>query len=109
MKYFFIISGAKFYFDWILLTNPVSKNSIIRFLMSPIKDCYSAINYKSRLNLAIILFTIHFLFAIFSFFMDFKFFLNILVNIYPCIVNFYIGYRCYIIKKFKKNTVNNII
>jgi len=101
LKYFFILSGAKFYMDYLLITNPASKNIFIQFFYRKAKNEYTAYNYKARYNLAINLGIIHFLWMLLLFAIDTYFIVNLLINIYPLIVQIWVGYRCWIIKKTK--------
>ncbi len=86
LDWIFIVCGGKFYLDWILPTNPVSRNPVIRFLWGWLAYPYSAVNYKSRYNSAIIVAIIHTVGAVAYFKTDVDIIPNLLVNIYPIIV-----------------------
>lgn len=101
MRSFFILSGAKFYMDWLLVTNPISKNPIIKLLWGWTKKWYTGTKYEQRLHTAISCFTVHFVLGIIYYFIDCGFVTNMAVNVYPCIVNAWIGYRCWRIKKLR--------
>lgn len=97
----FIVSGAKFYMDYILLSNPVSKNPLIHILFGWSKSIYSAFDYRSRHKSSMSLFIIHLTLCFIMFILKRDLLLNALVNIYPMIVQVYVGYRLHIIIKFK--------
>lgn len=99
----FIITLSRFYLNWILITNPSSHNPVIKFVWGWCKDGYEAKKYKSRFNFALIAGITHLFFAIMMFCVGEGLTLtNLLVNIYPVMVQLYIGYRCYIIIKHKE-------
>lgn len=106
----FILCGGKLYLDYILLTNEKSKNPLIKILFPKLNDWNW--RYKSRLKFAYTAGTAHVLFAIFMFTIGLEFsviIINILVNIYPIIVQLYIGVRCWkIIQGRKKNCLITI-
>ncbi len=103
IDFLFKITGAKFYMDWLLITNPISKNPIIKFLWGWMKSVYTANNYKYRFRLSIILFSVHFVMFIFAFFdNNYNFMWEIIYNIYPMIIQIYVGYRCWCVIKWKK-------
>jgi len=103
IKLLFILCGGKFYLDYILITNPTSKNILIKYIYGYFKDVFTAFKYEQRYYFAYIFITIHLIFCILNFMGGFVFSItNILVNIYPIIVNSYIGYKCYKVKKFKE-------
>lgn len=105
IKILFIITGTKFYLDWILITNPTSKNPIIRFFYNSLKNEYTATNYKKRYNSCYVLGTIHVIFFFLLFWLDgwTISLINLLVNVYPIFVQFFIGYRLRKIIKHKKS------
>ncbi len=49
-KLLFTLIGGQFYLDWILITNPTSKNKLIRYLYGGMKKFYSAFDYRNRLK-----------------------------------------------------------
>ncbi len=94
----FILIGARFYFDWILPTNPQSKNPVWWFFW---RDRHIFISvkinllYKIRLGFCFIYTAVHFVEYYKQFQNGFGFNIsNILLNIYPIIVQIYIGIRC---------------
>ena len=99
---FFILSGAKLYMDWILPTNPTSKNPLIRFFYGWAKRSLSARDVESRLKQAYILGATHFIMFTFSIIFDVNFIINMLVNVYPIIIQLHVGYRCWKIKNWKR-------
>jgi len=101
IKLIFIFSGAKIYMDWFLITNPVSKNPLIKFLYGRMKKYYTGINYKERLNMALMAGIAHAVMAIPVLIIDPKSLINLAANIYPAIIQMYIGYRCHLIIKHK--------
>ena len=99
----FILSGTKFYMDWILPTNPASKNPIIKFLISPLKFAYSVTNnLKGRFYQSFIFISIHLFFFVLYILQETGLLLNLLFNIYPIIINLYIAYRIKLILNFRK-------
>ena len=99
----FIIIGGRFYMDWILPTNPASKNPVWRFIISPIKESYSSKNLNGRFIQSFVFISIHVVGLLFYIIGDGDFLSNLLVNIYPIIVNTYIAIRINnIIRKRKK-------
>jgi len=98
----FILIGGKFYMDWLLPTNPSSKNILWRFIMKPLKEGYTATKYERRFSSCYVLITVHtigFIIMIFSS----SILSNILINVYPIIVNSYILIRLYKVIKHKKS------
>jgi len=103
LNWFFILSGTKFYLDYILITNPTSKNPIIRSLYRYLQNPYSATDYKSRFNMALAAGTIHVIGVILYTYLDmFYSWSNLLINIYPIIIQIYVGYRLYLVKQSKR-------
>lgn len=97
----FMFTGCKLYMDWLLLTNPKSHNLIICYIWGWTKEGYTAYKYKERYNLAIILLALHSTLAVIGICMRQPLIINMLVNIYPCLVQLWIGYRLYNIIQFK--------
>lgn len=101
----FMYSGVKLYMDWILITNPTSHNPVIRHIYGWAKEGCSAYRYKQRYILARGCLCIHGVFAIIGFFAGQPIVINMLLNIYPCLVQLWIGYRIYKIIQFKKERI----
>lgn len=100
LRWIFILCGGHFYLNYILITNNKSKNPLIKFLWKRFKNNYTP---KSRLKFAYTAGLIHVGFAIGHIYTKSFFSLgNFLVNIYPIIVQLYMGYRCYRILKLRK-------
>jgi hypothetical protein len=100
----FVLCGGKFYLDWLLITNPTSKNPIFRFLWG--KNIHIWMwEYKRRMSFCFIFGGIHIFYNIISIPPN-QFFTisNILVNVYPIIVQLYIYYRCHIIIKTRSKS-----
>lgn len=103
IKCIFIICGGRFYLNYILPTNPNSKNPIIKWLWGWAKADYSGKDYKGRYFSSWLYFSIHLVGCIINFINGGIFSVaNILVNIYPMIVQLWIGYRCLRVINFKK-------
>lgn len=98
----FILIGGKLYMDWILPTNPTSKNILFRF-MRPFKPGYSANKYNNRYKQSITFITIHLIAAICYFLTPCSLISNILINFYPIIVNSYILIRLQKVINHKKS------
>lgn len=95
---FFIIIGVRFYFDWILPTNPVTKNPLFRLIYK--KNWITKISPTERLNFCYGFIAVHLFLGVFLPSDSIFYWENILANIYPILVQIYIGVRCYrIIKK----------
>jgi hypothetical protein len=89
--------------NWILLTNPTSKNPLIRKIYGWNKKGYCGFHYENRLKMAYVYGTIHLIGAISMTLLGDLFSLsNILVNLYPIIVQVYIGVRCWRIKNLRR-------
>lgn len=95
----FIICGGKFYLDYILPTNSQSKNPIVRIFSSLLE--YDT-DYKTRYISCYVFGGIHIVGLIAYFYMNISIILNILINIYPIVVQLYIGYRIVKIMKHKR-------
>lgn len=100
----FILSGAKLYFNWILPTNPASKNPIIKKIWG--KQNYTMCKYKSRLTNSYFSGVGHMAGVIVYIFIDMPLWTNILINIYPVIIQIYIGFRCFKIIQSRKKITN---
>ena len=102
---FFIWSGAKFFMDWILPSNDSSKNPIFRVLWLYYWRHKKPISPQNRLNAAYIYASIHIL-GLFASIMLNKFgWADIFVNIYPIVINAYIGCRCKAIILWRRSLV----
>jgi hypothetical protein len=101
ISWLFILSGGKLYLDYILITNPISKNPLIKFIYGWSREVYSAKNYKRRYITAYAYSGIHIVCLNINLITGNMWTLsNILVNLYPILVNIYIGYRCWRIKAY---------
>lgn len=116
----FILIGGKFYMDYLLITNPKSKNILIRKLLKFIRmeNGIDAYDYRSRYSQCISLGIIHIIATIIcliTYYQPNNFYSylviskpdfiihNLLTNVYPIIVQFYIGYRLHKILKYKNS------
>jgi hypothetical protein len=115
-KLLFKLSGAEFYMDYLLITNPKSKTWFIRkFWFSYFDPNFQSIN--SRLNFAystgythlfgLLLWIPLYYCSLCKISLTEIFFINLFINIYPIIIQVYIGSRCYKIINFK-NSIKNI-
>lgn len=110
IRWFFILCGGQLYLNWILPTNPMSKNPLIKFLWGWMKMAYCGRDYNGRYWKAYLYFTIHFIFCVVNFIDGQMFSLgNILVNIYPMIVQMWIGYRCWRVRRIKKLRITVLV
>lgn len=104
MNTIFILIGGRFYFDYILPTNWSSKNPVYRFLWLRWLWSIKMYDPKLRLKLSFFYGSIHVVGAIANIttgtFMSWS---NIMVNVYPVIVQIWIAHRCYKIICFTKN------
>jgi hypothetical protein len=111
LRFLFIASGAQFYMDWLLPTNPISKNPLIRLLWGWNKEAYTAYNYRTRFCFAIVAGLIHAVAFFPVFFMTYQhvpFWMQMLFNGYPTIVQIYVGTRCWqLMRRKKKRAVKN--
>lgn len=111
----FVWSGAKFYMNWILPTNPMSKNPVIKLLWGWTWLAYTAKSPKGRLALAYTCGIVHVFGFIISIAVDiyrdnlisYSSAYNILANVYPILVQLYIGYRCYIVLQHRNSLIIN--
>lgn len=90
-----MLIGGKFYFDWLLFTNPVSKNPLWKWFCkwAAIHQWYGPLY---RLDSAYRLFNIHLALFGWYYLADNAFSpWNILTNLYPMLVQVYIGGRCF--------------
>jgi hypothetical protein len=109
IDFLYVITFTKFYFNYLLITNPVSKNILIRFVYGGFKKDYGIKNKKSRCELSYMLIIVHSILFVFLFYIDtYISITNILVNFYPMLVNLYIAYRLRIIIKYyeKRRQIN---
>ncbi len=98
----FVMVGGKFYLDWLLITNPKSKNPPIKWLWFAIFGD-SLYTPRSRYIGAYLYGGIHLIFCICMIVCGgFWTVANFLVNVYPILVQIYIGFRCYRIIQYKK-------
>lgn len=103
LHWLFVLSGGQFYLNWILPTNPSSKNPLINLIYGGRQHCWYG-DYKVRLKACFMYGIIHIIGAILYFFInEFWTICNLAINIYPIIVQVYIGIRCYRIIILKKD------
>ena len=104
LDYLFIICGGKFYLDYLLPTNPTSKFIVWRKFMELCKLKYDVIRLTNhRYHMAYGLGVIHITSCVMAYNNGSMWsIINILVNIYPIIVQIYIGIRCYKVIQLKK-------
>jgi hypothetical protein len=107
IDFLFVFSGTQLYLNWILPTNPQSKNPLYRLFYGKLRFKPYAKNYKDRLGLACGFIGIHTIAAIMYIIVghDFLGWSNVLVNLYPILVNFYIGYQCIRLMNRKKEII----
>lgn len=102
----YLLSGTKFFCEWLLITNPTSKNPLIKLFFGWAKKSYTAFDPEARLQEAWKLGFFHLWFSIICIItyggLDKC---NIFVNIYPIFTQIYIGYRCNCILKKRKRIV----
>ena len=103
IDWLFVLCGGKFFFDWILPTNPSSKNPM--WFMFKYGSKIKGDVCTSRILMCYNLTIIHLSFAVlYTIFLNGFFTIeNILINIYPIIVQLYIYYRCKTIQNFRTN------
>lgn len=102
MRSAFVWSGAKFFMDWILPTNWSSKNPIFRVLWLYYWRPKGLISPKFRLVFAYVYGLIHITGLFTSVFITYFSWSDVFVNIYPIIVNVYIGYRCQTVIRWRR-------
>lgn len=102
IKWLFILSGAKFYLNWILPTNPSSKNPLIRYIYGWNKIAFSPYYPKWRIIYGLILILIHTIGYVICVSLNKSILVNLLVNVYPIIIQLYIISRLYPIMLFKE-------
>lgn len=119
MRTLFVFCGAKFYLDWILIDSPSTKNPVYKFLFgwfyrNVYSECYGLKNgVRFRSVTAVFAATSHiFCLAMYVTSPPFEhptreFLFQLLVNIYPTIVNTYVLVRCVsvLLHKQKRNFI----
>jgi hypothetical protein len=95
IKWLFILSGAKLYMDWILPTNPSSKNPLIKFIYGWAKEAFVPFYIKNRIIQGLILMSGHTLFYLWYVLTNTSIINNLLFNVYPIIVQLYVISRLY--------------
>jgi len=103
IKIIMMLSGCTLYMDWVLPTNPRSKNPVIRKLMGRGKSSY--LNCKDRLLFVVVYLTIHITFGV-SFYLSGSHIENIFLNIYPSMIQLWIGYRICVVLRHKHRIQN---
>ena len=99
ISWLFLLSGGKIYLDYILITNPTSKNPLIKLIFGFMRKFYTANDVDARYFGAWSCGVIHFVFMIVYACIGSMWSVgNILVNVYPIIIQLYIGYRLYRIR-----------
>jgi len=102
----FKLIGAKFYLDWLLFSNWSSKNPFYKWLYKSLPK-ENIIDVKTRINFAYVFGVIHLLFLLIDIVCHAFSFSDVVINIYPIIVNLYIGYRCWVVKQ-NRNFIKKI-
>lgn len=95
LNYFFIFTGTKLYFNYILPTNPVSKNPLFKALWGYRNN--EMLSCKSRIISAFIFGGIHILGFVTYIVNENNWCSNILINVYPVMVQICIGLKCYLV------------
>ena len=93
LKLIFILTGCKFYFDYILPTNWASKNQLYRLYWDSFGERSNCLDCIDRIKFCYICGTIH-LIGFLSLIPSGHFIVNLLVNIYPIMIQIYIWLRC---------------
>ena len=100
----FTYTGARFYMDWLLPTNPKSYNPIIcrwargkHWTFRTLQSVHSGRDARKRLYMAYFWALLHLMLGIaMQLFVPHLWLLNLYANVYPIIVQLYIGYRCWV-------------
>lgn len=100
--WFFILSGGYTFMMWLLPTNPQSYNPLIRMWWKKDNRDYTAYAYENRLYGTIYLGLFHVTAFFFFICRDIGFISNLLGNVYPIMVQIYVGLKCYKILQHKK-------
>lgn len=98
MRSAFCLLGGSIYMNWFLPTNWRSKNPLFKLFYFRKKQI-GFIDYKERLQMAKTCFIIHLVLGIIYFLIKSPLWLNLWINLYPMLVQLYIGYRCWVIVK----------
>ena len=110
VSWIFILCGGNFYLNWILPTNPQSKNILIRKVWGRVsKEKYMG-STQNRLGMAYSLGLVHVIGALIFFIISlvaghvemFWHPINVLANLYPILVQLFIGYRCWRIQSRRR-------
>lgn len=98
----FVAVGGNFYLNWLLVTNPTSKNPLIKWCWG-VMCCNSTWNVRDRYIDAYVYGVIHIIGCVFMIYSGgFWTICNFVINVYPILVQLYIGFRCYRIMQYKK-------
>lgn len=93
LEWFFILSGTKFYLNWILPTNPASKNPLFKKFWTG-----KLVNFtpRRRIKFAYLYGGIHLVGVVPMYLVLGTFFSvpNVLINLYPIMVQIYVFIRC---------------
>jgi hypothetical protein len=110
LNFLFVITLGKFFFQWLLPSNPQSHNPVWTSLCRIIKLDYSIKfgSIEDRVKGSLAIFAVHLIIATAFFILeDMRISLgNVLGNLYPMWIQVYVGLRCYwAIKTREKNGV----
>jgi hypothetical protein len=121
MRTLFVFCGAKFYLDWILIDSPSTKNPVYKFLFGWLyrnvySECYGLKNGVGFRSVTAFFAAASHLFFLVKYIAapPFEypvrtFVFELLVNIYPIIVNTYVLVRCgsVLLQKRKRNFITS--
>ncbi len=108
VEHVFTYTGGRFYMDWLLLTNPKSKNPLIRAWAGSrrypfqksfaiLSSVHSGRSPRKRLCMAWVFGAGHLIIGIVMYkYTPHLWLLNAYINWYPVIVQIYVGYRCFL-------------
>lgn len=102
VNFLFIITGGRFFLDWILPTNPASHNPLFRNLW-PNKPVFNSSNFMARAIMGVLCFVLHLIGFYFYLYSDKGKIdiLNVMVNVYPMWVQIYFCVRVFNIRRLK--------
>lgn len=95
--FFFTLIGGRIYLKWLLPTNPATNNPLFKlFYPKSIRRIYLRDGFDVRLAGCFVFGILHIIMGIWYTISDSSFFTmqNILGNVYPILVQIYVGLRC---------------
>jgi hypothetical protein len=111
---FFVWTGTRFYMDWLLPTNPKSKNILVKtwartnhWTFGLLQSVHSGKNARKRFRRAYFFGVLHVVAGVaMQVYIPHLWLLNVYGNVYPVFVQAYVGYRCWV--RIQNTDIENI-